>query len=134
MARRDELRGIYELILMLQKDYMGGKNDPTFTKWIKRKRSEIRSINNYYVDPLEKSMKDEWRHRYDEDGEGGVDYAFFEDCGETDEEVEDFIMYSVGYPEINSPYDCTGRRFTYGVDWKRMHGGIVMIHRWGLDV
>ena len=134
MSRYDELRGIYELIEMLRWDYLGDRNDPTFKKWMRRQRERIRSINAWRDDPLEKSLRAEWRHRYSEDGEGGVDYAFFEDCGETDEEIEDFIMYSVGYPEINSPYDCTGRRFTYGVDWKRMHGGIVMIHRWGLDV
>lgn len=134
MSQRDMLREIYELMLMLMKDYKGDKKDPTFTKWIKRERDKIRSINAYFEDPLEKPMSKEWRHRYDEDGEGGVDYIFVEDCGETDEEIEDFVMYSVGYPPICSPYDCTGRRFTCGVDWKRTPGGIAIVHRWALDV
>ena len=134
MTRKDELRDIYELMQMILKDYKGDKSDPKFVRWIKRHRDEIHSINAYFVDPLGKPMTDDWRHRYNEDGEGGVDYILVKDCGETDEEIEDFVMCTVGYPPINSPYDCTGRRFTWGIDWKRTPSGIAIVHRWGLDV
>ena len=87
-----------------------------------------------HADPLAKSLSDEWRHRACEDGEHGVDYTFIEDSGETDDEIRDYIESEVGYPEIHSPYDCTGKPFTTSIHWKRTPGGIALIHRWALDV
>lgn len=135
MARRDVLRDCFDMI-QWTKNYARENGVPmqALEKLIRDYRNKIHSINLMMADPLEKSMRDEWRHRIDEDGECGTDYACMKDDGETDEEIQDFIDSEVGYPPINSPYDCTGKPFTMYTNWKRAHGMIIMIHRWGLDV
>ena len=86
-------------------------------------------------DPLAKSIREAWRHNGSEDGESGVDYIIIPDEGQTDEELDEFVKSSeVYYPPICGPYDCTGKRFTWGWAYTRWPCGIVIIHRWGLDV
>lgn len=105
-----------------------------------KRQKHIRAIRDrihelYNDDPLEKSlMAEEWRHYVREDGEGGADYIIFKDCGETDDEIQKYVDEEIGYPPINSPYDCTGQRFTWDKHWKRTPAGIVIVHRWALDV
>lgn len=106
--------------------------------YVRKIRDELKRIDHEYRDPLEKPLTNGWRTQVDtEYGEDGRDYRILvvEDPDDwTDEEIEEYIMCEVGYPPINSPYDCTGKRFTAWTSWSRQPVGIVMIHSWGLDV
>lgn len=136
MARSAMLRDEYELLNWVKK-LAQERNIPAqeLTDLIKVHRQKIHFyLENGHVDPLEKSISDEWRHWINDDGEHGVDYTFVKDNGETDEEIQDYIESEVGYPPIHSSYDCTGKRFTTFVHWRRTPGGIALIHHWALDV
>lgn len=102
--------------------------------FIKEQRREIRRISAYSVDPLEKSMRDEWRHVCDEYGEGGYDFCLMPDDGETEDEIREMAEAAVGYPPICSPYDCTGKRFTRWITVHKVPAGFAVVHCWGLDV
>ena len=100
-------------------------------------RDKIAKIDREFRDPLEKPLYEGWRTVcHDEYGEDGYDYRILpvNPADWTDAEIEEYIMCEVGYPPINSPYDCTGKRFTAWTRWSRQPVGIVMIHSWGLDV
>lgn len=107
-------------------------------KHVRQIRDEIRRIDNEFPDRYGKPITEGWRGQIDpEYGESGKTYRIMpvENPDDwTDEEIEDFIMSEVGYGPINSPYDCTGQRFTAWTSWSRQPCGIVMIHAWGLDV
>ena len=52
----------------------------------------------------------------------------------TDEEIREFIDDSM-VMRIYSPYDCTGKAFTVGVDWHRNPSGLISYkHYIGFDV
>lgn len=106
--------------------------------YVRKIRDELKRIDRNFTDPLEKPLTEKWRTQVDDEyGEDGKDYRILvvEDPDDwTDEEIEEYIMDAVGYPPINSPYDCTGKRFTAWTSWSRQPVGIVMIHIWGLDV
>ena len=117
--------------------------DPELVKWYtdeqkKYIRKCLREIDRDFPDPLAKSIREGWRSIYeDKFGESGTDFRIMpvEDGDDwTDEEIEEYIMDEVGCPPINSPYDCTGKKFTWYVDFKRTPAGIVMIHSWSVDV
>ena len=107
-------------------------------KYVPRIRQELKRANEYYRDPIEKSISEGWRGQIDYNcGDSGTDYRILkvENVDEwTDDDIEEYIMENVGYPPICSPYDCTGKRFTMWTHWSRQPAGIVMIHQWGLDV
>ena len=107
-------------------------------KYVRKIRDELKRIDRIYQDPLEKPITEKWRTQVDDEyGEDGKDYRILvvENPDDwTDEEIKEYIMEEVGYPPINSPYDCTGKRFTAWTSWSRQPVGIVMIHSWGLDV
>ena len=107
-------------------------------KYIGEIRRELAWIDRQFPDPLAKPMSDGWRGLMDDEcGENGYDFRILpvEDADKwSDEAIEEYIMCEVGYPPICSPYDCTGKRFTMWTSWKKVPAGIVMIHRWGLDV
>ena len=86
------------------------------------------------TDPLAKPITADWRHGYKYEGEGGYDYIIIPDDGSTDDELSDWFDCEVAYPPIYSPFDCTGKRFTWGKHINRTPAGIVVIHRWSLDV
>lgn len=112
--------------------------DDIHNVYTRKIRDELKRIDHEHRDPLEKPLTDGWRRIYsDEYGEDGKDYRILvvEDPADwTDEDIEEYIMDKVGYPPINSPYDCTGKRFTAWTSWSKQPVGIVMIHSFGLDV
>lgn len=132
------LRDVYENIQMFKGlcEKLGGPKGgkDRIAEFMKEQRNEIRRLNRYNADPLEKSMRDEWRHGGSEDGESGYDYRIFPDNGETEEEIEDLVENDVGYPPICSPYDCTGKRFTRWITVHKVPAGFAVVHSWGLDV
>lgn len=137
MSQDDVLRDVYEDIQMFKElckigGPKGGAN--RIAEFMKEQRRKISQINRYSTDPLEKSMRDEWRHICSEDGEGGYDYRILADGGETEDEIREMCKAAVGYPPICSPYDCTGKRFTRWITVHRVPVGFVVIHSWGLDV
>ena len=144
MSRYDRIKDLYDIFREIEKIVASHEpKNPERAMEIRKKyrteiREELKKINRYYIDPLEKPLTDGWRHQIDEEyGEDGTDYRILpvENADDwTDEEIEDYIMSEVGYPPINSPYDCTGKRFTAWTSWKKQPAGIIMIHHWGLDV
>ena len=110
-----------------------GANDLT-ADFLREKRNVIRRINQHHVDPLAKSMQEDWRHVCNECGDSGYDFCIIPDCGESEDEIREMAECMVGYPPISSPYDCTGLRFTCWIDVKRIPLGFAVIHHWGLDV
>lgn len=97
----------------------------------KRKyRSELREQQK--DDPLAVSFRDGRKLvRYSDDGESMTEYQMLP--GEwTDEELDN--LANEEWITINSPYDCTGHRFTWRIDFVRTPAGVVYIHGTGLDV
>ena len=135
MSTREMLRGKYGWIAELKRFAAENKiDDRKMTDAIRRERKEIHRIELDQTDPLFVSMKDGWRHGISEDGETGFDYCICQDCGESVDEIREWAECEVGYPEINSPYDCTGRRFTMYILVKKVPVGFAVVHRWALDV
>ena len=142
-SRYDKIRKEIELnleieALIRERNVPADKINEWRRKYIGEIRRELARIDREFPDPLEKPMTEGWRSLMDDEcGEEGYDFRILPvknpDDWE-DEEIEEYILNKVGYPPINSPYDCTGKRFTMWVNWKRQPAGIVMIHRWGLDV
>lgn len=102
------------------------------------KRLMKKSFNRGIPKPVE-SLLSKSRVRYDDDyPEGWKEYGFIpfhttEDW--SDDEIEEYLDECVKMPYINSPYDCTGQAFTFGIEWHRNPSGLVsFIHRVGLDV
>lgn len=143
-ARYDDLRKDIELASEIEKYFRANSpaTEEQINKWrgreIRRIRDKIAKIDWEFPDPLEKPLTERWRGIMDDEcGEFGYDYRIFptENPDDwTDDDIEEYIRCEVGYPPINSPYDCTGRRFTMWTNWSRQPIGIVMVHRWGLDV
>lgn len=133
--KRNALTDAYDMINFV-KNYYREHNMPleNIADFLKEKRREIRRINRYREDPLAKSMREDWRHVCDEDGEGGYDFCLMSDDGVTEDEIREYAEDAVGYPPICSPYDCTGKRFTRWITVKRVPAGFAVIHSWGLDV
>lgn len=123
----------------LIREHEGGKNIHEWRKkYVREIRDELKRIDRNFTDPLEKPLTEKWRTQVDDEyGEDGKDYRILvvENPDDwTDEEIKEYIMEEVGYPPINSPYDCTGKRFTAWTSWSKQPVGIVMIHSFGLDV
>lgn len=54
-------------------------------------------------------------------------------CFFSDSEKEE-IYDQIKIPFFYSPYDCTGQRFTAGIDFYKVHNGTWIYHRIGVDV
>ena len=138
MAVNRALKDVYQNIQMFKElcaelgDPKGGRD--CIAEFMKEQRRKIRKLNQYSVDPLEKSMQEEWRHGGSEDGEDGYDYCILPDNGETEEDIETMVEDAIGYGPICGPYDCTGKRFTKWIKVRRVPAGFAVIHSWGLDV
>lgn len=134
--KRNALTDAYDMLNFV-KTYYQKHNMPIegkIAEFLKEERRKIRRINRYQEDPLAKSMQEDWRHVYDEDGEGGYDFCLMSDDGETEDEIREMAEDAVGYPPICFLYDCTGKRFTRWITVKRVPAGFAVIHSWGLDV
>ena len=81
-------------------------------------------------------MDDERIGDFSEDGEYFCVYGFLpEFCGNfTDDEIKEYLDEYMR-ETFNSPYDCTGWRFTLWIDFHRNPcGRISYVHRMGIDV
>ena len=101
---------------------------------VRKARERIAQLQWDRTDPLAKPITADWRHGYKYDGESGYDYIIIPDDGSTDDELSDWFDCEVAYPPIYSPFDCTGKRFTWGKHINRTPAGIVVIHRWSMDI
>jgi len=107
----------------------------------KRKiRKAYKDIDRDHYDQLSKPITEEWRTIIDDPEDialSGKHYRILlvDNQDEwTDEEIREYIMDEVGYPDIWEPWDCTGKRFTRWCSWSIQPIGIVMIHAWGTDL
>lgn len=70
-------------------------------------------------DPLKWSLVQEWRTIYIGDNDSGAEYTLIETDGdETDEEITEWV---------ESPWDCTGEKFTTSLEWHRNPCGLISI-------
>ena len=96
-------------------------------------KREYKAIHSRSAKKLVSLMVDE-RTYYDEESECAILYGFIpgsEDC--SDEEIREILKEE--WVHIYSPYDCTGKWFTWTIDWHRNPSGIVSYqHRMCLDV
>ena len=95
-------------------------------------RQDIKKFYELNPDQLAHPLTEAWRHGGD--GESGWDYIIIPDNGQSNVEIEEFIETEVGYPPIISPYDCTGKRFTWCKTWRRTPVGIAVTHHWSVDI
>ena len=91
-----------------------------------------------FSDPLASSLRQDWRHAIDRDGESGTDYIILPDDPAdpwTDEEIAHYLYESPVYSgRPRHEWDCTGERFTWGWSYTRTPAGIALIHKWSIDV
>lgn len=92
--------------------------------------------NGLIVDDKEQSLTESLRfkRRYRYEDEGWKEYGFiwFNDS-ETDEDVQEWFDDNMVI-RIYSDYDCTGRPFTFTLDWHRNPNGLVsFIHHVLID-
>ena len=135
MTYREMIKFEFEL-LRKEKEIMTGLGIGLMEQQpiIRKVRERIAQLQWDRTDPLAKPITKDWRHGYKYEGEGGYDYIIIPDDGSTDDELSEWFDCEVAYPPIHSPYDCTGKRFTWGKHINRTPAGIVVIHRWSLDV
>lgn len=75
------------------------------------------------------------RYYYDrEDYDSSFCEFWLEDLqGWTDEDIKEYVEDM--WERINSPYDCTGKRFTIYIHWHRNPCGLVsFVHYMGIDL
>lgn len=71
------------------------------------------------------ALTEEARARYDDDGDGWMEYGYFNGAGMTDDEVREYLDEYIRVRPPYSPYDCTGRAFTWMLDWHRNPSGLI---------
>ena len=139
--RRYEMMGhTYKTMKDMQKFVFENSTCPDKVKLQKAMQKMIRSYRDdmrsyIHSDPLEKPLTEQLR--YKDDGDGCyIEYGILTEDGEftTDEEIQQYIDEYIALPPICSPYDCTGKHFTWSIDWKRCKAGIAVIHHVGLDI
>ena len=135
-----EARALYEVIY----DYktLFAENPTTNPETIAKRNAHITSYRSKVHDLLAKTPDPiatpltSGAHRYIfpfGDSDPTVSDIWFEaDDGETDEELTEYCDSM--RIEIHSPFDCTGKRFTASITWKRTPFGIRFIHTTTLDI
>lgn len=122
-------RNYFEFIRFIENSMNGVNAKGSVNKYLDElKRTHRKQFKGQ--DSLTQSLCDEWR--ITGDYESVTKYAIFEDNGETDEELDEFIE-EMCIVNPYSAYDCTGRPFTISIRWKRMPVGIAVIHHIGYD-
>lgn len=133
----NDIKSMYKSLEQLKKIF-SDHGIPFPVEYYEEAKKACRHVYRNYSkreDPLSRSMRGSWRGCIDSDGEGGKHYTIIPDEGQTDEELQEFMYDSpVYYGRINSPYDCTGKRFTRYCDFRRCPAGIIIIHDWGIDI
>ena len=134
-TKHEQLKDRYEILQFIKQNLDTLGVDMIHRKDIIRKyRDQIAELQAGMVDPLARPLTEASREQYRYEGESGYEYIIMKDDGSTDDELSDWFDSSVAYPPINSPYDCTGKRFTWFKHINRTPAGIVVIHGWSLDI
>ena len=132
---REKINEEYGILVWVQRSLKElGADQRKSQDLIRRYRDRIAELEREVEDPLAKPITEGWRHGYVYEGEGGYDYIIIDDNGETDDELSEWFDCCVAYPPICSPYDCTGKRFTWFKHINRTPAGIVVVHRWSRDI
>ena len=72
------------------------------------------------------SLLESSRAQYDNDnGDGWVEYGYFDGADMTDDDIREYIDEYIRVRPPYSMYDCTGRAFTWLVDWHRNPSGLI---------
>lgn len=141
MSIREQIKEQYEILHCIKKNLLELGFPTKGLEWKKAEgvvgkyRDRIKELQARITDPIAKPITADWRSGYDSElGESGYDYVIIPDCDDTDDELSDWFDCCIAYPPIFSPYDCTGKRFTSGKHIRRTPAGVVVIHRWSLDI
>lgn len=81
-------------------------------------------------DPLAKSLREESRFYYQEDGESMYEYGLANWLHWKDDDIQ----RAVRDMERHSAYDCSGKMCTRWISWKRTPVGVAIVHAMVLDV
>jgi hypothetical protein len=122
---------------MLKQEY---DNLNFYTKFAKEMGKSQQEINeSSYVKETKKRIRNWYKrseeypeyHYTDEMGESCWYKEWFDNTtvAEVKEYAEEYLWKS-----INSPYDCTGQRFTAGMSFFQIGNRVLMYHFLGLDV
>lgn len=82
------------------------------------------------ADPLAKSLREDSRFYYREDGESMYEYGLADWLHWTDDDIQ----RAVRDMERHSAYDCSGKMCTRWISWKRTPAGVAIVHAMVLDV
>lgn len=106
------------------------KSDDDLLRWLLKREYKT----NHGMPKEIKPLTEQERFAYNEDCDELIEYGFIQGAeGATDEEIQKCCDGE--RIRINSPYDCTGKWFTWSITWHRNPSGLVSyIHRKGLDV
>ena len=83
-------------------------------------------------DPLAKSLREDSRFYYREDGESMYEYGLADWLHWTDEEIKRAVRDMERHN--TTPYDCSGKMCTCWISWKRTPAGVAIVHAMVLDV
>lgn len=109
---------------------MLSKKDRRFLKRLCKKEIARKSHGDRYAVPLHERVR-----VGKADYEGYTEYGFYEDNGETDEEIRDFLNEEYRIPFHYEAWDCTGKPFTCWITFHRNPcGWISFQHVVGYDV
>ena len=91
------------------------------------KRSAKKALNEgeYYED---EPLTEHGRSQDDGTVNGDVywvQYGYFDGTHMTDADVREYINENIRVRPPYSPYDCTGREFTWLIDWHRNPSGLI---------
>lgn len=70
-------------------------------------------------------LMEQARIHEDYDDDHWIEYGYFNGAGKTDDEVREYIDEYIRVRPPYSMYDCTGRAFTWLVDWHRNPSGLI---------
>lgn len=96
-------------------------------KYINMKRAAKKALNEgeYFEDsPLTEDGRSQ-DDGTDNCGVYWVQYGYFDGTNKTDADVREYIDEYIRVRPPYSPYDCTGRAFTWMVDWHRNPSGLI---------
>lgn len=83
-------------------------------------------------DPLAKSLREESRFYYKNDGESMYEYGLANWLHWKDDDIQRAVRDMERHN--TTPYDCSGKMCTCWISWKRTKAGVAIVHYMTLDV
>ena len=135
-----ELKEALDIVNFIKTESPIATADPArFNSYCKKQVAPVRAkihayIATYHADPIADSIRTTPRYHIDDDDITCETTEFgFIPNGEnmTDDELDAWCNDE--RMTCHSPYDCSGERFTWYIDWKRTPCGVRYIHKTALN-